>query len=589
MDLFSILTMIGGLACTLFGMNVMSTGLERLSGGVLERTLEKSTDNRLKAVLLGAGVTALIQSSSATTVMTVGFVNAGIMQLNQAVGIIMGANIGTTITAWILSLSGISGESVFLQLLKPSSFAPVLAIIGVGLLLFSNKDRRKNTGSILCGFAVLMFGMTTMSSAMEPLAKMPGFASAMTMFRNPVLGVLVGAAFTGVIQSSAAAIGILQALSLTGAISYGAAIPIILGQNIGTCVTALLSCIGTSTNAKRTARVHLYFNIVGTVLFLGLFYAGNAIFRFPFIDEPLNPASIALVHTVFNLLATAVLLPFSDQLAKLATLSVREGKKSAEETRLDERFLSMPAFALEQCHKTAVEMSELVRHTILSALDTVENYDEKAIDQVLKNEDRIDHYEDRLGAYLVKLSCEKLLPHDSRMAGEYLHMIGDFERIGDHAVNLTEVAGEMHTKKLAFSETAQRELAVFYAALRETLTMSFDAFMNEDVTLAKHVEPLEEVIDGLQAELRTRHIQRLQRGECTIELGFVLSDLLTNIERVADHCSNIAVCMIQTNADAFDMHSYLESVKADADGKTFEKQVKEFSEKYSLPENKNVD
>lgn len=589
MDIFSLLTMLGGLALTLFGMNVMSGGLERLSGGVLERTLEKTTSNRIKAVLLGAGVTALIQSSSATTVMAVGFVNSGIMQLNQAVGIIMGANIGTTITAWILSLTGISGDSILIRMLKPSSFSPVLALIGVSMLLFSKKEKRKNAGTILCGFAVLMFGMTTMSAAMEPLASMPQFSEVMTMFQNPLLGLLVGAAFTGIIQSSAAAIGILQALTVTGAITYGAAIPIILGQNIGTCVTALLSCIGANNSAKRTAMVHLYFNVIGTLLFLGLFYGANAIFHFQFINEALTPAAIAVVHTAFNLLATAVLLPFADGLAKLATLTVPDDKKAPQETRLDDRFLSMPTFALEQCHHTTCDMAALARETITLGLGLIQKFDQKVIDQIMINEDRLDHYEDRLGAYLVKLSCEKLLPHDSRMIGEYLHVIGDFERIGDHAVNLTEVAAEIHEKKIIFSDAANQELAIYDAAVREVIDMSFDAFLYEDVALAKCVEPLEEVIDGLQAELRSRHIQRLQKGACTIELGFVLSDLLTNLERIADHCSNIAACLIQTSADAFDMHSYLESVKAASGGQTFAKNVKEFSTKYTLPENSYVD
>ena len=590
MDIFSVLTMLGGLAMTLFGMNVMSSGLERLSGGVLERTLEKTTSSRFKGVVLGAAVTALIQSSSATTVMTVGFVNSGIMQLNQAVGIIMGANIGTTITAWILSLSGISGESVMVRMMKPSSFSPILALIGVALLLFSKKEKRKNTGSILCGFAVLMFGMSTMSDAMAPLADMPEFTRVMTMFENPILGLLVGAGFTGIIQSSAAAVGILQALSITGAITYGAAIPLIMGQNIGTCVTALLSCIGASNNARRTAMVHLYFNMIGTIVFMLAFFGGNAIFKFPFMDQPLNAADIAIVHTVFNLVTTTVLYPFANQLARLAEMTVPEDKKQPKKgTRLDDRFLSMPAFALEQCRHTTCDMAKLAYDTILMGLDLLENFDKKKVEQIAENEERIDHFEDRLGDYLVKLSCQKLLPRDSRLIGEYLHVIGDFERIGDHALNLTEVAQEIYDKKITFSDAANRELPIFRAAVREVLDLSFNAFWGEDVEMAKRVEPLEEVIDGLKAELRSRHIQRLQKGACTIELGFVLSDLLTNLERIADHCSNIAVCLIQTSEDAFDMHSYLENLKADSNGKSFAASVKEYGQKYALPENVYVD
>ena len=583
MDIFDVLLLIGGLAMALFGMNVMSTGLERMSGGALERTLERSTDSRIKGVLLGAGVTAIIQSSSATTVMVVGFVNSGIMKLSQSIGIIMGANIGTTATAWILSLTGIQGDSVLVQMLKPSSFAPVLAFIGVVMLLFCKKSRRKTVGSVLCGFAVLMFGMTTMTDAVKPLSGMPGFVSAMTMFQNPLLGVLVGAVFTGIIQSSSTAVGILQALSMTGGITYGAAIPIIMGQNIGTCATALLSCIGASRNARRTAMVHLYFNLIGTALFLSLFYAANAIFDFAFVDQALNPAGIAVVHTVFNVLATAVLLPFSDLLGKLATRSVPDRAEDGEVSRLDDRFLAMPSFALEQSKVVADDMARLARETLLDALSLVNGYDEKKIARIMENEDKLDRYEDRLGAYLVKLSCERLLAKDSRAIGEYLHVIGDFERIGDHAVNLVEVAEEMHDKRIAFSEQARKELAVFQKALTEIVTMSVDAFIEEDAAKAQQVEPLEQVIDGLQNELRARHIERLRAGVCTIELGFVLSDLLTNLERISDHCSNIAACLIQTQMGAFDMHSYLEQVKAVCADEAFSARMRSYSERYRLP------
>ena len=584
MTVFDGLSLLGGLAFFLFGMYVMSSALERMSGGMLERTLEKTTNNRLKAVLLGAGVTALIQSSSATTVMAVGFVNGGIMTLNQAAGVIMGANIGTTITAWILSLTGIEGSSLLVQLLKPMSFSPVLAAVGAAMLLFSKREKHKTVGSILCGFAVLMFGMDLMSRSVAPLAELPEFASFMTMFTNPVLGVLAGALITGVIQSSAASLGMLQALALTGGVTYGMAIPLIMGQNIGTCVTALLSCIGAGKNARRTAMVHLYFNIIGTILFLAIFYTINAFVPFAFFSLPITPAAIALIHTVFNLAATAVLLPFTNLLCKLATLTVPDrAVKVEEQWPLDDRFLKMPAFALEQCKNVMDRMAALSHATILTALSAVEHYEPKKVAEVLKNEDELDRYEDRLGDYLVKLSMEKLLPKDSRMIGEYLHVIGDFERIGDHAVNLTETAEEMHEKGIAFSPAANEELSVYFSALTRILTLASDAFVEEDVDMARQVEPLEDVIDALYAEIRSRHVARLQQGVCTIELGFVLSDLLTNMERVSDHCSNIAACLIQTQQGAFDMHSYLASVKAADGSPEFTECVNQYSAEFKLP------
>jgi len=582
MTIFNVLSLFGGLALFLYGMHIMSQGLENMSGGMLERTLERTTNNRVKAVLLGAAVTALIQSSSATTVMAVGFVNGGIMSLTQATGIIMGANIGTTVTAWILSLTGLEGSSLIVQLLKPTSFSPVIAAIGVAMILFAKKEKKRTIGSILAGFAVLMYGMHMMSSAVSPLKDMPEFVSFMTAFTNPLLGVLAGALITGIIQSSSASVGILQALSLTGGVTYGMAIPIILGQNIGTCITALISCIGASKNAKRTAMVHLYFNIIGTVLFLSGFYIVNAFVHFSFLDSPLDPADIAIIHTTFNVVATAVMLPASSLLVKLATMTVREKVAPQEEWPLDERFLDMPAFALEQCKNVIDRMAVLSKETLLMALGTVSNYDDKVIATVIENEDVIDRYEDRLGSYLVQLSTRKLLPKDSHEIGMFLHMIGDFERISDHAVNLTEVAQEMHDKQIGFSDEAKSDLRVFSAALTKILDMSVDAFLNEDVLEAQQVEPLEEVIDALQAEIRARHISRLQEGTCTIELGFVLSDLLTNLERVSDHCSNIAATLIQTKNDAFDMHSYLESVKASDGNQEFSERVKMYSERYKL-------
>lgn len=583
MTIFDLLSMFGGLALFLYGMHLMSTSLENMSGGVLERALERSTSSKWKALLLGTAATAVIQSSSATTVMTVGFVNGGIMTLNQAVGIIMGANIGTTATAWILSLTGLKGTSLIVQLLKPTSFTPVVAVIGAILAMFSKKQKQKTIGGVLCGFAVLMYGMHIMSSSVQPLAKMPEFISIMTRFSNPVLGVLTGAVITGIIQSSSASVGILQALSLTGGVTYGIAIPIIMGQNIGTCVTALLSCIGASKNAKRTAMVHLYFNIIGTVIFLTLFYTLNAFLHFSFLDEVLDPAHIAIIHTSFNVLTTAILLPASSVLVKLAKLTIPDKQVKEEEWPLDERFLDMPAFALEQCKNVMERMATLSRDTLLMALGTIENYDSKTIAKVIANEDEIDKYEDRLGTYLVQLSTRQLMEKDSNEIGMFLHMIGDFERISDHAVNLTEVSQEMHDKKLSFSSAAQAEIQVFSKALSEILNNSVDAFLREDLEEAKLVEPLEEVIDAIEADIRARHVQRLQEGTCTIELGFVLSDLLTNMERVSDHCSNIAATLIQTKNETFDMHSYLQSVKASDGNQDFTVHVKEYSEKYALP------
>lgn len=581
MDIFSLLTLLGGLALFLFGMNTMGDGLEKLSGGKLERTLERMTDNTFKGFLLGAGVTAVIQSSSATTVMVVGFVNSGIMKLAQAIGIIMGANVGTTITAWLLSLTGIEGDSLVLNLLKPSGFAPVLAFIGIALLMFAKNGKKKDIGTILIGFAVLMFGMDMMSGAVKPLADVPEFTSILTMFSNPLLGVLAGALLTAVIQSSSASVGILQALSATGSISFATAIPIIMGQNIGTCVTAMLSCIGAKKNAKRAAFVHLYFNIIGTVVILAAFYGLNALLDFSFISDTVTPADIAIVHTGFNLVATALLLPFSKFLGKLACLTVRDKDTEDDTPFLDERFLGTPALAVEQCDVMAAKMARLSQTTFLQAITLLEKYDEKLAQQILENEERIDAYEDVLGTYLVKVSSKSLNTRDSNEIARLLHCIGDFERISDHAVNLVDAAKEMHEKKIAFSDKAKKELRVLTGALTEILAITMDAFENRDLVLAKKVEPLEQVIDGLREKLKRRHVKRLQSGTCTIELGFILSDLLTNYERVSDHCSNIAVCLIQLSMDSFETHEYLHDLK-DGSSAEFENEYEAYKSKYVL-------
>lgn len=589
MDIFSVLTMVGGLALFLYGMQVMGDGLAKVSGGKLERILENLTSNPIKAVLLGAGVTAVIQSSSATTVMVVGFVNSGIMKLNQAVGIIMGANIGTTVTSWILSLSGLQGDNIFVKLCKPSSFSPLLAVIGVIFLLFIKDEKKKDIGAIMVGFAVLMFGMETMSDAVKPLANVPEFTGILTAFSNPVLGMIAGAVLTAIIQSSSASVGILQALCVTGAVSYGVAIPIIMGQNIGTCVTALLSSIGATKNAKRAAMVHLYFNIIGTVVFMVLFYTVNAVVGFSFLGTATNAAGIAVIHSLFNVFATMLLLPFGKGLEKLACLTIRDDVQPAEveEERkelqlLDSRFLEKPAFAMEQSVHVANKMAEESKRTLFTAMDLLWNYTEDGAKKVGELENLVDQYEDELGTYLVKLSRQNLSVHDSHTLSIVLHCIGDFERISDHAINIMEAAQEMHDKKLIFSPKAEEELKVFSRAVQDIVEKAYAVFRDQDEKLAQKVEPLEAVVDELNQEVKKRHIRRLREGKCTIELGFILSDITTSLERVADHCSNIAVCVTQVREDTYDTHGYLNSVKNE-DSEIFRGLVLEEEEKYLLP------
>ncbi len=585
MDIFSVLSLIGGLALFLYGMHVMGDGLSKLSGGKMEKILETLTSNPLKAVGLGALVTAVIQSSSATTVMVVGFVNSGIMKLSQAVGIIMGANIGTTITSWILSLSGIESDSFFIQLFKPTSFSPVLAIIGVAFLLFAKSPRKKDIGTIFLGFAVLMFGMESMSSAVKPLADVPEFTGILTTFENPLLGMVAGALLTAIIQSSSASVGILQALCVTGAVSYAVAVPIILGQNIGTCVTALLSAIGAKKNAKRAAMVHLYFNLIGTAVFLVVFYGAQLFVTFGFMDQAANAAGIAVVHSVFNVFATLVLLPFSGLLEKLACLTIREEAEEAPRTGmelLDVRFLEQPSIAMEQSRQAAKKMSDLSRNTLLTAMSLLKTYDKEKEEQVLQFEDSVDKCEDALGTYLVKLGEKDLNQKDSRDLSLILHCIGDFERISDHGVNIMESAREMYEKGMKFSDKAARELAVISRAVEDIVNISYDVFKNEDKEQAKAVEPLEEVIDELNHELKDRHIRRLRQGKCTIEQGFVLSDITTSLERIADHCSNIAVCILQIGENSFDTHGYLNYVKKEKN-REFLEQTEAVRQKYLLP------
>ncbi len=586
MNIFDVLSMVGGLALFLYGMHAMGEGLSKLSGGKLERILEKLTASPIKGVLLGAAVTAVIQSSSATTVMVVGFVNSGIMRLSQAINIIMGANVGTTITSWVLSLSGVEGDSLWIQLLKPSSFSPVLALIGVSFLLFSKNAKKQDIGTILVGFSVLMTGMDTMSAAVKPLADIPEFTNILTMFSNPILGLLAGAVLTAVIQSSSASVGILQALCVTGAIHYDTALPIIMGQNIGTCITALLSGIGATKNAKRASVVHLYFNLIGTAIFMISFYLLNTFINFSFLDQAAGAAGIAFIHSIFNIVATLILLPFSKGLEKLAYLTIRDGEElpvNIEEFQLlDERFLDKPAFAVQQCKAVAAKMAELSKEAIILALDMLQSYRTEKFEQVCKMEEYVDRYEDELGTYLVRLSSRNLTEKDSRTISMLLHCIGDFERISDHAINISEAAKEMNDKNMTFSEDAIKEISVFAEAIREIVETAVTVFIKDDVTMARLVEPLEEVVDNLNIEMKSRHITRLREGKCTIEMGFILSDLTTNYERVADHCSNIAVCLIQIHANGFDMHEYLDTLDK-GENTIFREEYLSYKAKYMLP------
>ncbi|MEE0298592.1 MAG: Na/Pi cotransporter family protein [Christensenellales bacterium] len=588
MGMTNVLNMLCGLALFLYGMHVMGEGLTRASGGKLEGILEKLTKSKLKAVLLGAAVTAVIQSSSATTVMVVGFVNSGIMRLSQAAGVIMGANIGTTITSWILSLTGIQGDNLLLTLCKPSTFTPVLAMIGVVCLLFTKSDKKHDAGSIMVGFAVLMTGMEMMSGAVKPLANVPEFTNILLMFTNPILGVIAGMLLTAIIQSSSASVGILQALCATGAVKYSAALPIIMGQNIGTCVTALLAGVGASKNAKRAALIHLYFNIIGTVLFMAAFYGINVVFPFAFLDDAANAAGIAVIHTTFNIIATAVLLPFSGTLEKLATLTIRDDntvERIDDFQLLDERFLSNPAFAVEQCKVVTDRMAQLTREAIFDAIALVDGgeYTAEKAERIEALETKIDRYEDKLGTYMVKLSRAKLSQKDGHTLSLLLHSISDFERISDHAVNLLDSVKEMNEKKMSFSPAAASELHVFSLAVRDIVERSFDSFLRDDVELAKTVEPLEACIDDINVNIKSRHIERLTTGQCTIELGFVLTDISTNFERVSDHCSNIAVYEIQVPKDEYDAHEYLQNVKHQEHAE-FDREEMAYEKRYRLPD-----
>ena len=581
MDIFSLFTLCGGLAFFLYGMTTMSKSLEKMAGGRLERLLKRMTESPVKGLLLGAGITIAIQSSSAVTVMLVGLVNSGVMELGQTIGVLMGSNIGTTLTAWILSLTGIESESVLLNMLKPENFSPLFALAGILLIMGSKRQRRRDIGRILIGFAILMSGMEMMKNSVSPLAEMPGFADLLTAFNNPLLGVLVGAVFTGVIQSSAASVGILQALALTGSITYGMAIPIIMGQNIGTCVTALISSIGVSRGAKRVSVIHVAFNVTGALAGLIVFYGGDLVFHFAFLDTAVGAVGIALCHTIFNVATTALLLPFSRQLEKLARTAVKETDKTQQVAFLDPLLLRTPGAAVSECAALTNEMGDLARQSLIRSLGQLSRYDGELEAELLENEDKLDTYEDRLSGYLVRISQHGLSMEDIHTVSRMLHVIGDFERIGDHALNIQESARELHEKGLSFSGAAEAELRVLERALEDILTASVDCFRSDDPAAAKKVEPLEETIDRLTDEIRDRHIRRLQSGECTLQLGFILNDLLTNLERVSDHCSNIAVCVIEEREDHGEQrHAYLHDFKAAGE---FTESLDKDLEKYKLP------
>lgn len=588
MTIFDVLSLIGGLGIFLFGMSVMGDNLEKVSGGKLESILEKMTNNRIKGVLLGLVVTAVVQSSSAVTVMAVGFVNSGIMALRQVIGIIMGANIGTTVTAWLLSLTGIESSNIFVQILKPSSFSPILAIIGVGLLMFAKSDKKKSVGNILLGFAVLMFGMEAMSSAVEPLKDVPEFTGILTKFSNPILGVLAGLVLTTIMQSSSASVGILQALSTTGAIPVSLAFPVILGQNIGTCTTVLISSIGASKNAKRAAYSHLFFNVIGVIVAMILFYGANAIVGLPFIDDIVTPASIAIIHSVFNIFATIILFPFGRQLEKLMYLIIKEDdeeKKLEKEKKkgaiVEERFLISPAYALDKVKEQCSEMALLAKKNIDLSLDFVKVYSKAKDEKIKSNEKLLDKYEDELETYLVKISSYDLSLEDSMKLSKLSHAIGNFERIGDYGVNILKTKRKMHTDKIHFSEDANRELDIMARAVKEIIENSTTAFINDDVELATTIEPLEQVIDNLKAELRARHAKRMESGECSVENGMLFFDIINSFERISDHCSNLAVCIIELSQGSYQTHSYLKGVKK-GDNKSFMESFENYLTKYAI-------
>lgn len=588
MTFFDFLSLIGGLALFLYGMEVLGEGLSKVAGGKLEKILEKLTSNPIKAVLLGAGVTAIVQSSSATTVMVIGLVNSNMIKLQQAIGVIMGANIGTTITSWILSLTGIKSDNFFITMLKPTSFSPIIALIGVSLVMFSSKERKKSIGSILIGFAILMYGMDAMSSSVEPLSEIPEFKNLFIMFQNPILGMIVGVVLTSIIQSSSASVGILQALCMTGLVPYASAVPIIMGQNIGTCVTALLSSIGTGKNGRRAALIHLYFNLIGTILFMIAFYTINSIVHFSFMQESATAVGIAVIHSAFNLTATIILLPFSNILLKLATTTIPEtedeenieaGKLQESLRLLDDLFLETPIFALDQCKIVVNSMSELTKKCLFKAIDSIGDCTESKYEKVKQLEKDSDTYDDAISAYLIKLSTKDLPDEDRKYINTLFHIIGNFERISDHAYNIVQSAKSMQDKGLYLSDIAKQELDVYTKAIRDIIEKTFLYCKNTDYEKSREIEPLEEVIDVLSEELKNRHIQRLIDNKCSVEVGFVWSDLITDFERIADHCSNIAITIVEVGENDLLAHTF----KKEKDEK-FMSRFNAYKQEYILPE-----
>lgn len=581
MNIFSICTLCGGLAFFLFGMHIMSQYLEKIAGGRLEITLKKMTSNPFKSLALGAGITIAVQSSSAMTVMLVGLVNSGIMQLEQTVGVIMGSNIGTTLTAWLLSTAGIKSDNILISMLKPEHFAPLVALVGIIMLMVSKNKKRQDIGTILVGFAVLMYGMELMKNAVSPLAEMKSFSKLLTAFKNPIVSVAIGALFTGIIQSSAASVGILQALALTGTISYRMAIPIIMGQNIGTCVTALLSSIGVNKNAKRVTVVHMSFNIIGTVVCLTGFYGLDFLIHFSFVDKPIGVVEIAAVHSIFNILTTIILLPFQDMLVRLAKKLIPDKGAVQENVLLDKRLISTPPLAVSQCRERTIEMADCAKAALQESLGAVFSFSEEHVSSVENKEQTLDDMEDKLSAFLLELSAVSLTDSDSRIVTELLHSISDFERIGDHAINIVEIAREMDRNGQSFSDNARSDFATLFAALTEITDLTVSAFTDNNTDTARNVEPLEEVIDGLTAAIRDKHIARLRRGECSPELGVYLSDLLINCERVSDHCSNVAVSIIQISSSDLGSHTYLSDLRSQRT-EQFVQAFRAFDRKYRL-------
>ena len=581
MDFFDVLTLIGGLCLFLFGMNIMGDALERRAGEKLSYVIGRLTTNKFAGFLTGLGITAVIQSSSATTVMTVGFVNSGLMTLKQAIGVIMGANIGTTVTAWILSLGGIESTNFFIQLFKPTSFTPILALIGIGMVMFGKSSKKKDTGTIFLGFAVLMFGMDTMSSAVSGLQDVPEFRELFVAFKNPILGVLAGAILTAIIQSSSASVGILQALTVTGQITYGAAFPIIMGQNIGTCITAILSSFGTNRNAKRVALAHLSFNVIGTVVLMIVLYIARAFFNPPILDENATYLGIAVAHSVFNIICTALLLPMSGLLEKLVCKLVPDAPVKEAKTELDERLLATPSVALDACHKYAVKMAKNSVGALKDSISMLSDYNSDAAAKIRRKEEKNDHFEDIIGNYIVKLSSHQMNEDESAASAGLLRMISDFERISDHALNILECAEELREKGVKFSDSAMEELNVLTSAVTENAELALKAFENNDLDTAFDIEPLEEIINKLKARLRVNHKLRLQKGACSIETGFVWADLLTNLERVSDHCSNIADCIIETSHNNLNLHENLHTMKTESEA--FKNKYEAYAKKYILP------